>query len=191
MVAVLRLPQTPAKTSMVLSHFRRYLYYRYGSTIEFHLRTQAGLLSTSAPVKGCRTPAAYRRRRKLGRQVSDKPQGRKPRAGYAEWCGFLWGKCDRSAWLDRTVRVDTVVASRSRRASKQGENIFAVAETVDGSSRPSTMRALGRAAASPVEDQRRSGFGCRVVTIGVMKRRPGWMRSAARGVGRRARTSRR
>jgi hypothetical protein len=50
---------------------------------------------------------------------------------------------------------------------------------------------LGRAPASPVTDQRRSGLECGAVMIGVMMRRPGWMRWAARGAGRYARRSRR
>ncbi len=50
-----------------------------------------GLGLTAALVKGSRTPAADGRRHTLGRQASEKPQGRKPRERFARWCRALWG----------------------------------------------------------------------------------------------------
>ncbi len=98
-------------------------------------RTNADELGTAAIVKGCRTPVADRRCSKLGRQVSDKPQGRKPRADYAGWCRLLWGKWDRSARLDRTIGFDAVAAIGARWLSSSGEGIVAAVATVDGGSR--------------------------------------------------------
>jgi IS5 family transposase len=49
------------------------------------------LIGTAANAKGCRTPAADGRGHGYGRQVSDKPQGRKPRARFARWRCALWG----------------------------------------------------------------------------------------------------
>ena len=46
----------------------------------------ASLGSSSGYVKGSRTPAADGRGHTLGRQASEKPQGRKPRAEFARWC---------------------------------------------------------------------------------------------------------
>lgn len=47
---------------------------------------------TAAFVKASWMPAADERGRVHGRQASEKAQGRKPRAGEAGWCGWLWGK---------------------------------------------------------------------------------------------------
>ncbi len=100
----------------------------------FPLYTQERNFSVriSGAVKGCRTPVADRRRIKLGRQVSDKPRGRKPRAGYAGWRRLLWGKWDRSARLDRTIGFDAVAAIGARWLSSSGEGIVAAVATVDG-----------------------------------------------------------
>ncbi len=97
-------------------------------------QTFAAQSRTSAIVKGCRTPVADRRCGKLGRQVSDKPQGRKPRAGYAGWRSLLWGKCDWCTWLDRMIGFDAVAAIGSRWLSGGGEGIVAAVEAVDGGS---------------------------------------------------------
>src|SRR5712691_502551 len=45
----------------------------------------------SRSVKGSRMPAAEGRCHALGRQASEKPQGRKPRAGFARWCPRAMG----------------------------------------------------------------------------------------------------
>jgi hypothetical protein len=79
--------------------------------------------------------SADSRRGKLGRQVSDKPQGRKPRADYAGWRSLLWGKYDWCTWQDRTIGFDAVAAIGSRWLSSSGEGIVAAVETVDGGSR--------------------------------------------------------
>ena len=110
---------------------------RSGHEIEIHMivRVTGAELQTSV-VKGCRMPAAAERCHCLGRQVSDKPRGRKPRVGYAGWRGLLWGKCDWLAWLDRTVGFDACAAGQSRRPSNCRDGAIAAVETVDGSLRP-------------------------------------------------------
>ncbi len=66
--------------------------------------------------------------------MSDKPQGRKPRADYAGWRRVLWGKWDWSARLDRTVGFAAVETSDTRWLSDSGEGIVAAVEAVDGGS---------------------------------------------------------
>jgi hypothetical protein len=64
------------------------------------------IVATAALVKGSWMPAADERRNKLGRQASEKPQGRKPRAGEgaavpgAQLWGFESGAavCGATAW---------------------------------------------------------------------------------------------
>ncbi len=57
-------------------------------------------------------PIADGRRSKLGRLVSDKPQGRKPRAGYAGWRSLLWGKCDWCRWNSTFAYKDKVSCAK-------------------------------------------------------------------------------
>ena len=61
---------------------------------DVHMRKSQTASGASAAVKGCRMPVAQERCGELGRQASDKPQWRKPRADYAGWRHVLWGKWD-------------------------------------------------------------------------------------------------
>jgi hypothetical protein len=71
---------------------------------------RSGVTPTAKYVKGCRTPAVTLTAVPgLGRQASDKPQGRKPRAGSARCQARLWGW-----WRHRVVEVGGCFESRGR-----------------------------------------------------------------------------